>query len=82
MARIYITTKCWHHTNPDYPCLIVQFEKGDRHFFHEQGNWMPKEVEIVDIIKGMLRIKPSLATMFSTAIRDGLRERWESSEKV
>ena len=64
----------WHKKNPDYPCLLVQFEDSDEHYFHNKKNWMPKEPEVVDIIKRLLEVKPSLASLFRKAIRDGLAE--------
>lgn len=73
--KLILTKEVWHRTNPNYICMLVQFEDSDVHYFHQKKNWMPKESEICDIIKTMVGLKHSLCQMFNQAICDGLKKR-------
>ena len=49
-----------HDVNPEYSCLIVDFEPTDFNFHASpHPNWMPKEEEILVIVQKLLEISPT-----------------------
>jgi len=69
--RIEVTSKvASHHTNPDYNCLLVQFEPGDKHYHQFRKNWMPKDQEVFDIWKIMMNLSPTLRNKCFAYIRE------------
>ena len=49
--RLIVTKDVSHNTNPDYACLLVQFDGHDANFYTSKMNWMPKHSEILDILR-------------------------------
>jgi hypothetical protein len=69
--RIEVTSKVVsHHTNPDYNCLLVQFEPGDKHYHQFRKNWMPKDQEVFNIWKIMINLSPTLRNKCFAYIRE------------
>ncbi len=49
----------YHHTNPDYECIMVVWDKNDHHFqLRYRGDhladWIPKYDEALMIVKALL----------------------------
>jgi len=51
-----------HHTNPDYECLIVEWngEKNFRCRANGSHDWLPTDQELVDLLVASVKISPTL----------------------
>lgn len=47
-----------HRHDRNYPCVLVQFEPGDSHYHPEKANWMPRNQEIINLIRVLCKINP------------------------
>jgi len=49
-----------HDVNPEYRCLVIDFEPSDYNFHASpQPNWMPTEEQILAIVQKLLEISPT-----------------------
>ncbi len=67
--RLLLLDDVKHHTQPKYVCLLVQFEPGDKHYWQERSNWMPKDKEIISIVSLMRDISPSFKQLLKKEVR-------------
>lgn len=56
--RIEITDQVKHESNHAYQCVLVQFEEGDKHFFEDKQNWMPKSSEAFALCQVLYVLDP------------------------
>ena len=56
--KLLVTKNVIHKYNCGFMTLLVQFEPTDKHYFHKQQNWMPKEQELIDMVIIMSALKP------------------------
>ena len=61
--KIEVTDAVTHKTNEHYLCVLAQFEAGDKHYFANKNNWLPKNVEILALHQLMLTIDPDYREM-------------------
>jgi len=48
-----------HRANERYQCLLVQFEETDTNFFVNEMNWMPRDDELMLIIRLLYCLSPT-----------------------
>lgn len=56
--KLINTKKVTHRGNDEYECLLIQFEKDDKNYFHDKKNWLPKHSEVILIVKRLIEIEP------------------------
>ena len=52
--KIELTDNVIHKKNNHYFCILAQFEAGDKHYFSNKNNWIPKNVEVLALHQLML----------------------------
>jgi len=75
-VKVTITTNVSHRVNRAYPCVLVQFEPSDDHYFPNSHNWMPKHEEIIEIIDAMIKADPDFyIRLFGGSLADFLPDK-------
>ena len=63
-----------HKINPNYECLLIQFEKSDKHYFENRNNWMPTDEEVIKICAVLLNISPTFRRRFKKTFREVMKD--------
>lgn len=68
--KVVITNDVTHKVNGDYVCVLVQFEDKDTHFFKDKMNWLPKDSEVLTLVKLMVLFSDTFKSEFNQFIKD------------
>ena len=59
MVQFVLTKEVNHILNDNYACLLVQFGDDDKNYHHKKMNWMPRDQEVIDLVRIMRTISPT-----------------------
>ena len=68
--RITVTKDVQHQKLAGYDCVLVQFEDDDAHYWANKNNWLPKDVEVLELAKTLAEYSPSFKKMLIEFVGD------------
>ena len=80
MVKALITHKCEsHHTNPNYKTLLIIFDGKDTNVrpIGLRGDWQPRDVEVLSIVKLLADISPTFAEKLT---RLAIKRNWRNTK--
>lgn len=69
MVDFVLTKDVNHALNDDYLCLLVQFKESDKHFHEKKINWMPKDSEVLDMVRLMILVSPTFKNKINEVLK-------------